>query len=189
MLQYLRKLKYSLSHISSESWHWQATEMIWSKKAHGKTCPYWSVKLPLALLGLLIIVIVWGIFVAFRAMSITIAWIAGYRFKRSLIHLDDEISESDNYYAYMMRPDGSKARIAPWQVASVPVILGILFFLVFVEPFLGLSLLVSVVILLAAATIVYVLTKSWKNPLIVQARKSVSDAWDRVCPTLEVAEE
>jgi len=188
MFKLLEQLKHRLSHVRAGSWHWKATKRIFESYAYGKACTYYWFKLPLSLLALLIITVVWVVISALGVLYVVLGWICGFRLGGKVFDTNHSVLESLNYYDYKERPDGTKARFAPWEIILIPVLIWLVWFLAFVRSDIGKITLYMLVGILSGSLIVYFITASWKLPLIVQARANVRAAWDKICPVLVVVE-
>lgn len=185
----LDKLKYSLSHINSKTWHWRLTKRVFGRKASGKACTYYWFKLPLSILGLACLIILIPLRYLCRVIVISHKWFWGYRFNEKMFDLDESVFESYNYMDYKQRLDYTSFKIAPWEIAMIPFFVLLVLYLIFIDPDLGKDLSVVVLVCILILGIFYVGTRSWKLKPIVNARTAVKNAWDRVCPPLVVEEE
>src|SRR3989344_3192694 len=118
LLSLVSTLKYRLSHIRSNSWHWELVSVVWGSKAKGKACTYYGFKVPLSLLGFLIMYIMLLVFFLFRFVNVSLRWIFGYHLHVNIFTDDEDdpiLLDGRYYYNYKQRPNGNKMRFAPWQ--------------------------------------------------------------------------
>src|SRR4030065_1364841 len=170
MFKILVTLKDKLSHINAKTWHYQATLLIFGKKAEGKACTYYWFKLPLSLIVLLIVAIIAVFFLSIRGLIILLAWFFGYRFRGEFLDMDNGVTSSWSYTDYKERKNGSSYKIAPWELLIFPFAVWLVWLLAIVHPNIGITILIGLGVLTAVTILIYFFTASLKFPLVVQAR-------------------
>lgn len=175
-------LKARLSHIKPTSWHYRAVTEIWGAQRllNSKACAYWWVKLPTSLLVYammsVLLGIIWGV-----------GWFAGY-------HPNFHDGPRPNY-PYKERPDGTRVRFAPYQIAIPFAILGMLYYLVVYNPMLGMILLSIGLWAIGTATVIALIVlvlvglyRIWTSAPTLGIRETLATLWDKACPILVVDE-
>jgi hypothetical protein len=191
VIELLRTAKRSLTHVSSHRWDFILVQEFWGKRAYGKACTHYWIRLTSSLLGLVILLAITGVLYILRLALITFLWFLGFRWwdRSSLFKLNDPI-EPCSYRDYKVRSDGSSRSLyAPWEVA-VGAAIGTFMVMRPEETMeVAVGYLLVVLFLLACGVILFAATKSWKLPLIVVARRHIAAAWDKVCPPLVITEQ
>ncbi len=174
-------LKYHLSHIKEESWHFQITKTVWGINAYtGHACTYVWLRLFPALFMM-------GIMFSF-VLAICV-FLAFFGFVFTLFEPKSDSTERyrDNFvYPHRMLPNGKKIPIAPWQIAVIGLVLyfGIQKTDVAITAVIYTA--VAIATVLAVGVIGYIIVKSWNTPILTAGRNIISSSWDKVCPTLVV---
>jgi hypothetical protein len=186
MMKMLIKVKDRLSHVSADSWHWKITKEIFGSKAHGKTCTYYWFKVPLSMLALTALVIITFLYHTCRIITVVVMWFFGRTFNANISNLDMGVTEGYNYTDYKEHRDGSRYRIAPWEIALFPVLAWLVWFLAVVHPQAGKIALLVVAAVVTVMVLIYLISVTWKFVPIARARAEVKAAWDKVCPPLYI---
>ncbi len=183
-----------LSHVRETSWHYKLVKSVWGQKApEGKACSYYWLKLPsslLALAGLFLFVVIFG------TLVIGGGWFFGFIptiFKTEDPYLKSYLADhyrEPSWYPYGYTSKGKKRHIFPWQVALVGIFFALSYYLGFENQTAGAVVGIStgsvVGGFLVLGVFIFLISKSWKTPALVSARKSVKSAWDKACPPLVV---
>jgi hypothetical protein len=186
VINLLSKTKYRLSHINANSWHWRLIHLIFEDRAYGKSCSYYWIKFPLSLLAIVILFVLAVILWFIQLATIFFMWFFGITFKYSPLNSEEDFWDSNNYYGYKMRKNERRIHIAPWEPISVALLGSILYSLVYKNINFLLIILLVLAGFLLVALFIYVITSTWKNPVIKRARANVKNSWDKACPPLIV---
>ncbi len=193
-------LKNYLSHIRKTSWHYKLVHGIWGSKTSGKACTYYWLKLPssaLAYMGLIILVIVFGIFVLGGG------WFFGYVattfktedpfLKNWLETHKDSLGHEPGWYPYRYTSKGKKRHVLPWQVVlTLGSVVAIWYFGVQNQNagiITGIVVGITVSGVLFLAAIVFLISKSWRMSVVRSVGSAINSAWDKACPPLIVEPE
>lgn len=187
----LASIKHKLSHVKASSWLYRFAKSIWGKKTGGKSCTFYWFKLPLAFLVWCLILILFPLYTIVMGFFGFVPVEYPGRGEMSSYH--DWYKRSKFAYPYKTLPNGTKVRIAPWEIALLGGLLYALYYLVFVDRYLGMWVGFAALAVAILAILVFVLTKSWQSEPLQAARSGLSEAWggvthawDKICPPLVV---
>jgi hypothetical protein len=165
----LRRMKHKLAYVSPHSLRYRfvrsAIKEAKLRKAHA--CTFYWVYLPVAALHFIMFPL---LNVVFWILSRPVAWLAGYRRVGPIIPFDVNADIEAKTY------ENAHVRIAPWRIVfplvalAGLVILGQVWFL---------PEMIALAFLLVGAIIGWIAWQHWA---------SVSEAWEKICPRLEIDE-
>lgn len=173
-------LKYRLSHVRENSWHFQAARGIWEHRAYGKACTYYWFKLPSALF-------LWFVMCFFFVLVCVVG--AFFGFVPTLFPASEEMrhhQRSGAFYPYKTLPNGKRFRVAPWEIVAGICFIFVVYYLAMVDQALGLWVGEALLAFIAFCVFIFVISKGWVSPPIRNARLSLKAALSGVCPDLEV---